>query len=92
MAKAKSAKSVGTRHKVRPVGPDGFYSDEPEQKNVKKSKTTYDRSTGKHVKKATKLDAKKWWRQAMGTDKAGSGRLAKSRKQKQDKTIKEAGG
>lgn len=77
--------------KVRPVGPDGFYSDEPEQKIPKsaRGKTTYDRSKGKHVKKATKTNAKEWY----GRKISGSTpRPLRERKADLDKKIKEGGG
>jgi hypothetical protein len=86
--KAKSGKSVG----VRPVGRDGFYSDEPEQKNIKRKGLVYNKATGEHQKSATKMDAKKEWRKMSGTDKAGSGKLAKARKAALDKKLKKAGG
>jgi hypothetical protein len=74
MAKAKSAKSVGL--KVRPVGSDGFYSDEPEQKNIKRPK------------KPKSHDAKSWWARKLGFgDKRGEGALAKRRKETIDTNI-----
>jgi hypothetical protein len=66
--------------KVRPVGADGFYSDEPEQKNIKRPKPKKN------------FDSGNWWREKLGTDKPGQGRLAKSRKEAMDKKIKDSGG
>lgn len=82
MAKATSQKSHGTKgYRVRPVGPDGFYSDEPEQKNVKRPK------------KQKNFDSAGWWRKKLGFgNKRGEGALAKRRKKKLDKDIEAAGG
>lgn len=79
--------------KVRPVGADGFYSDEPEQKNIKRTGKVYDRSKGEHVKPATKVSAKKWWGEKLGFGtKRGEGALAKRRKKALDTRIKKGGG
>jgi len=81
MAKAKSGKSVGL--KVRPVGADGFYSDEPGYKNAFKPKK----------KKKKGLTTKQKWAKMLGVgNKQGEGALAKRRKSKLDKDIKQAGG
>lgn len=80
------------RQKVRPVGADGFYSDEPEWRpeNRKKADTVYDRSTGQHKKKtAVKMDTKKWWGDKL---KGGAPASVRKRKQKIDKEVAKAGG
>ena len=79
MAKARSEKSVG----VRPVGRDGFYSDEPEYKNAFKPKK----------KKKPGLTTKQKWAKMLGVgNKQGEGALAKRRKANIDDQIKKAGG
>ena len=79
MAKAKSAKSVG----VRPVGRDGFYSDEPGYKNAFKPKK----------KKKPGLTTKQKWSKMLGIgNKKGEGALAKRRKKSLDDQIEKAGG
>lgn len=80
------------RKKVRPVGPDGFYSDEPEQKIPKsaRGKTVYNRATGQHEKKtAVKMDTKKWWGDKL---KGGAPASVRKRKEKIDKEVAKAGG
>ncbi len=85
---AKSQAEIDDDTKYRNRFRDGG-NDEPMARHKKRA---YNRATGEHQKPATEVDSKKWWRGKVGTDKKGSGALAKRRRKVVDSNIEKAGG
>lgn len=62
-------------------------------KKKRNNTSVYNYGTGKHQKAAVAMNSSAWWNVKLGIgNKAGEGAIAKGRKERQDKKIKESGG